>query len=163
VYRVTAPASLAEIRSDDRSYPRSLLQRCETALVLFAAGFHGLNDGVFLADAGIRATCVDTDAEKLNEMLRIYPDDWTFVVADAYEYATVSGKWDLVSVDPYTNQFQRCADLVDAWCALARVAVVLGTGVGTKVDPPAGWEITETRFRTSYDGGTFWTVLERLP
>jgi hypothetical protein len=69
--------------------------------------------------------------------------------------------WGVVTLDPWTNQFQRCADNLQAWCWLARHAVVLGTGHSTDVTAPAGWRVADVRKRSEYDGGVFWTVLER--
>lgn len=159
--RLAAPLTLADVKSTDDAYPVHVLDGITDALVLFAAGFHGRNDCVWLARAGVRATCVDTDGKKLTEMVAIYPEDWTFITADVYRF-NVGRTWDLVSVDPYTTQFQECADRIDDWCELARRTVVIGTGVGTEVDPPAGWEITDVRARSGFQGGVFWTVLEKI-
>lgn len=143
-------------------YPVDSLVGCETALILFAAAFGGMNDAAWVADAGLRATCVDLDGEKLDEMRDNYPDDWGFVRTDAYHYPAVAGPtWDVVSCDPFTNEFQRCADNIEAWCRLARHVVILGTGTHTVVEPPAGWKITSKIKRTDYAGGVWWTTLER--
>ena len=54
------------------------------------------------------------DAERLFEMAAIYPDEWTFVCDDVFDYARrryAEGRtYDLVSLDPPTNLFERCAD-----------------------------------------------------
>lgn len=142
-------------------YPRHVLDGCETALVLFAAAFHGQQDAVWMADAGLKATCVDVDAARLNEMAVAYPDGWEYVVGDAFEYAMLTERrWDVVSVDCPTNLFGRCAEMLPVWCLLAGRAVVLGTGVGTEVDPPGGWRITGTVPRSQFQGGVYWTVIE---
>jgi hypothetical protein len=67
-----------------------------------------------------------------------------------------------VSCDPFTNQFTACADHIETWCRLARHVVILGTGTDTIVNPPAGWEITQTIKRSEYAGGVYWTCLERV-
>jgi hypothetical protein len=146
----------------DQSYPTHLLPDCETALVLFAAAWHGRQDAVFCADAGLTATCVDLDDLRLDEMARLYPDDWTFVCADACDFAEqTSGQWDIVSLDCFTNDFRRCAELLPLWCDLARKVVVLGTGPGVALSVPDGWRLSGLRHRSDFAGGVYWAVLER--
>src|SRR4051812_16962494 len=113
-------------------YPLWALEGCETALIVFASEFGGMNDAAWVVDAGVRATCVDINADKLNAMRENYPDDWSFVCQDAYEFAALTdGRWDVVSLDPFTNHFDRCADNIKVWCKLARRAVIIGTGTDT--------------------------------
>lgn len=162
---VTAPATLDEIRylNAGAVFPGPLLKDCDTALVMFAAGFYGMQDAYWIADAGLTATCVDADGDKLEAMRRLYPDDWRFVRHDVYTFPDgepEGSQWDVVSLDPWTNEFSRCAEYVDLWCSLARRFVFLGTGLSTKVEPPVGWRIRDVMKRTDYDGGVFWTVLE---
>ena len=94
----------------------------------------------------------------------MYPDDWTFVRADIYGYAArqaVFGyRYDLVTLDPPTDQFQRCADHLELWCQLARRLVVVGTGRDTTTITPPGWTITDYTQRSDFHGGVYWTVLE---
>jgi hypothetical protein len=143
-------------------FPVAALEDCETALILFAAAFHGRQDAIWMADEGLTGTCVDSDAEKLGAMVLAYPQGWEYVVGDAYVYAQQTRRrWDVVSVDAYTNQFQRAADQLELWCSRANRSVILGTGVATKVEPPAGWQVTDVLQRSMYQGGVFWTVLER--
>lgn len=153
------------VRAIDNSYPVDVLEDCETALVLFAAGFHGAQDGIFIADAGLTATCVDVRPERLNDMAAVYPSSWEFVVADAYVYAAECAaapyKWDVLSIDCPSDAFDRCATMVDTWCDLARRAVILGSGPTTIVDPPYGWEVTDKRYRSGFRGGVYWTVIEK--
>lgn len=149
--------------TDDMNFPHAILAGCETALVVFAAHFRGVQDAYWIAEAGLTATCVDMDRQKLEDMEPMYPSDWEFVEADAYEWAVQPGRqWDVVTLDPWSGQFQRCADNISAWCRLARHAVVLGTGLSTDVEAPTGWTVTDRRRRSDYDGGVFWTVLERV-
>ncbi len=140
-------------------YPRHVLEGCESALVLFAAAFHGRQDAIWMAEAGIRAWCVDTDREKLAEMEALYPDDWEFIVGDAFHVHPALDAFDVVSLDPFTNLIQECADLLPVWCHLARRAVVLGTMGDTSFVSPAGWRVVEEVPRSSFNGGVFWTVL----
>lgn len=163
--RVT-PASLDEIRADALPdlYPTRLLHGCETALILFAAGFYGRQDGIFIADAGLTATCVDLDGGLLNGMRVVYPAGWEFVEADVYEFSrrptTAGRRWDIVSIDCPSNEFDRCAGLVHVWCSFATKAVVLGTASDTEVRPPARWRVRAKRRRSDFAGGTYWTILE---
>jgi hypothetical protein len=133
-------------------------------LVLFAAAFGGAQDAAFIRDAGLRGTCVDNDVERLGQMADEFPAGWEFVPDDVFEFAETAflegWQWDVVSLDPFTNLMARCAAELDTWCALARRAVILGGG-REKLRPPAGWRVTERLQRSSFNGGTFWTVLER--
>ncbi len=142
-------------------FPRHVLGGCESALVLFAAAFYGRQDAVWMADAGLTATCVDTDSGRLEEMRGMYPDGWEYVTGDAFEFAANAAgrEWDVVSLDPFTNLIQECADLLPVWCHLARRAVVLGTMGYTSFVSPAGWRVVEEVPRSSFNGGVFWTVL----
>lgn len=143
-------------------YPRHLLPGCESALVLFAAAWHGKQDAVWMAEAGLAATCVDVDAAKLDEMAGAYPDGWEYVVSDVFEYVLrTERKWDVVSIDCPTNLFERCAELLPLWCRVARKAVVLGCGAGTMVVVPEGWSTGARLHRSNFNGGVCWAVLER--
>lgn len=143
-------------------YPRHLLVGCESALVLFAAAFHGQQDAVWMAEAGLRATCVDIDEERLGEMEAAYPSSWEFVPGDVFEFATAAEcQWDVVSVDCPTNLFYRCAEFLPVWCLLARHSVILGCN-NRYLDVPVGWRETERRHRSNFLlGGVYWAVLER--
>jgi hypothetical protein len=160
------PLTFEQLRDPGTSnlFPRHLLRHGDTALVLFAAGFHGRQDAFWIAEAGMTATCVDLDKIRLHDMAAVYPPAWEFVVGDAFafveECAAEPHRWDVVTVDCWSNQFDACAAAAELWCSVARSAVVLGTGRGTVVVPPDGWEISEVRHRSTYDGGVFWTVLE---
>src|SRR5690242_14568719 len=114
--------------SDDVDYPVRVLEGCTSALVLFAAAFGGRQDAAHIRDAGLTATCVDTDPVALAGMERDYPADWTFVVGDALDDQRYDdGSFDLVSVDPFTGTaMDRSAERIAEWCRIARRAVVLG-------------------------------------
>jgi hypothetical protein len=160
---MTAPATLEELRDEQagRAFPRALLRRCNTALVLFAAGFYGRQDAFWVADAGLRATCVDNDQAFLGRMQKVYPNTWEFTQADAFFYATYTDRrWDLVTVDCPSNLFDRCASEMETWCRIADTAVVLGTGKDTVVETPPGWRFVGRRHRSDFVGGVYWTILE---
>jgi hypothetical protein len=149
---------------NQQSFPAHLLEGLETALVLFSSAFNGAQDAVWIMDAGLTATCVDIDQEALDRMQGLYPVDWEFVNADAFQFCEEGlGRWDIVTVDCPSGAFAKCSGLVGLWCNCARRYVILGTGIRTEVEPPDGWEIIEKRRRSSYDGGVYWTVLERRP
>ncbi len=156
--------TLEQVRDDGsgESYPRLELEGCRTALVLFAAAFYGRQDAYWLADAGLRATCVDIDLARLQKMQRIYPADWHWVVGDAYAYAgdrwRRGARYDVVSLDPNTNQFDHCAEMLAMWCTLARRLVVLGAAADTYMRVPDGWELVDMRKRSRFQGGVYWAV-----
>lgn len=160
------PRTLADVRDPDgdTSYPVDVLAEARSALVLFAARWYGRQDAIHVADAGVRGTCVDVDAERLREMAAVYPSAWEFVRDDAYEFGAAAAgveTWDVVSLDPFSEQFERCSALVDLWCSLANRAVVLGAGMDTVTEAPRGWRVAERRRRSSWGGGVYWVVLER--
>jgi len=159
---VTVPASLEDLVDlhSGASYP-AIPHGCETALILFSAHWHGRQDAYWILQAGLVGWCVDKNERRLREMAAIYPDSWQFVPSDVYEFAeAATHTWDVVSLDPWTNQFQECADRLPLWCSLANRMVILGTGHDTSVKPPGGWRLTDFRKRSDYNGGVFWTVLE---
>lgn len=160
-----AGLTLEEIRSepDGIAYPREILSECGDALVLFAAGFLGRQDAFWIADAGLTAVCVDARLKPLHEMAAVYPADWQFVIGDVYELAAFDAlaTADLVSIDCPSGHFDRCADMVAVWCALARRYVVLGTSLDIELELPDGWVEVERRYRSDFAGGTYWAVLKR--
>lgn len=140
-------------------YPVWALKGCNTALIVFASEFGGMNDAAWIAEAGLTATCVDINADKLEAMKPNYPDDWSYICTDAYTLPS-SLRYDVVSLDPFTNHFQKCADNIDLWCSIARRAVIIGTGTDTVIKSPQGWIQTDCVKRTDYQGGVYWNVLE---
>ena len=159
-----APTTLEDVRDryGREIFPTWVLDDCKRALILFAAGFHGKQDAFWIAEAGIRATCVDTDVKRLREMIPLYPKTWTFRNMDAYEYArTCAPGYDLVTLDPWSGQMQDVADALPLWCKAAGKTVVLGTLHNTSVEAPDGWGIAERLYRSSNFGGVYWTVLTR--
>lgn len=158
---VTDRPTIEQIATEAMAYPDHVLEGCETGLALFSAAFLGRNDVVHLAIADLKVTCVDNNPTLLDEMRKVYPDDWEFVEADAYQFAETSKeKWDVVTVDPWTNQFQKVADNVALWCKLGRKVVVIGTGTHTVLTAPEPWALVQRVFRSDYAGGVYWDVLQ---
>jgi hypothetical protein len=160
---VVGVVTLDQIREPaaGKLYPRHVLVGCADALVLFAAAFHGKQDAIWMADAGLTATCVDLDGERLEEMRAVYPDGWRFEQADVFSYAVrTPDKFDVVSIDCPTNLFEDCAELLPLWCRIARKAVVLGCALKTPYEIPSGWRQTDLLFRSNFQGGTYWRVFE---
>lgn len=171
--RVTAvalawPRSIDDVRTrgEGSVFPTHVLEGRSSALVLFAAAFGGAQDALFVLDAGLAAVCVDTDRDALNRMRAAYPKDWGFVHMDAWKYARAAvehgNKFDVVTADCPTNLFEEVDHDVGLWCALARHAVVLGSGTcGMSARLSAGWKWTGCVRRSSFRGGVWWSVLER--
>jgi hypothetical protein len=113
----------------------------------------------------MQATCVDLNATRLEEMQRIYPQDWKFQDWDAFTFRDASihnnRKWDVVTADPYTGDAMgRCHAELAAWCKLATKAVVMGSTVKQVIErAPVGWKISDRVYRGDYEGGVYWTVL----
>lgn len=111
------------------TYPTDLLPQSRSALLLFCAGFHGRNDGIWIHTAGITdVTGVDHDATRIAETQEIYPG-WKLLTADVYQWTRDPAPrrtWDTVSVDPQTNQADQCLAWLPEWCNLANQTVILG-------------------------------------
>jgi hypothetical protein len=151
-------------------YPNaSRLKRegCETALCLFSAEWLGRQDVYWLAKAGIDVTCIDLNGEKLERMEQMYPEGFKYIQGDAYDFAEMAleqrQEWDVVTLDPWTGQFDQCAKLIDTWTKLARKVVILGHGNYRLSAPeaPEGWKHTLTIKRSDFKGGINWLVYER--
>ncbi len=148
--------------TNNNVFPVDALEGSTTALVLFAAAFGGRQDAWFIADAGMRATCVDIQLKPLLEMRHKFPEHWDFVVFDAYDFPQHTRKlWDVVTADVATNDFDRAAAMIEDWCGLARRTVILGTGEHTQLEVPEGWKLVERLHRSDYAGGVYWAVLQR--
>jgi hypothetical protein len=168
VATVTAP-TFADIENlyCGTVYPNLEEYAGDTALCLFCAEWLGMQDAYWVAKAGLIGTCVDVQGEKLEQMREVYPEGWEFVEADVYAYAHAAVReemwWDVVTLDPWTGQFDQCAKLIDTWSALARKVVVLGHGNYRLTPPeaPEGWELSETIKRSDYKGGIYWLVFKR--
>lgn len=159
------PHALHEIdNSTSDTFPVDVLYGCKNALALFSAGFYGANDVIWMARANIPTVCVDLDVEKLDAMEDVYPRSWEFVLDDVFRYVKKTKRtWDLVTADPWTQQFQLVADIVPALCKLSKRAVVVGCGSQTLIEPPAGWTLGPLVWRSDYvPGGVHWAVLERM-
>jgi hypothetical protein len=154
--------TLEHVAMEARPYPTYLLETAETGLCLFSAAFMGHNDVVHFALEDVRTTCVDVDAEKLDAMAALYPDDWAFVCADAWEFAKDAAengvRWDVVSVDTFRgNATERSLANLDVWCAIADKAVVATLEDGQTHEVPEGW--SAQLFRRNSE--VFWLVLTR--
>lgn len=152
--------SLEGLRKRAGPYPTDLLEGCGAALLLFGAGFLGMNDGIHIADAGMYAVVVDIDRHKLEAMQRIYPSDWAFIEADAWECAEhLDSKFDVVSVDNYTGDSERpVLESLHLWCSLAiKLVTVTKTAKNLPHTIPYGWQPSLVQ-RSSRAN---WLVLER--
>ena len=140
---------------------------CETALCLFSAAWHGRQDAYWIAKYGMRATCVDLDRGRLDEMREVYPRDWAFNREDVFvwtqRHQEVGSRWDVITLDPFTNLFERCADMLPTWCELANRVVVLGHGNYRLKEPPApeGWSQVSRVRRSDFKGGIYWLTYAR--
>lgn len=156
-------AALTAVKTAAGPYPTRLLEREGSALLLFGAAFLGANDGIHIRDAGMYATVVDTDEQRLAEMRELYPATWVFVHDDAIEYAARARdkSFDIVSVDCYTGNASRlCLSMAPEWARLARRVVVVTAGRGDLDEPfapPDGWRSWVMR-RTPL---AQWLVMER--
>jgi extradiol dioxygenase family protein len=155
-------ATLEHVAQERRPYPTELLEGAETALCMFSAAFLGHNAEIHFAEAGIKTTCVDIDGPRLDEMKQLYPDDWQFVLEDAWQFAeraaSVDVKWDIVSVDTFRgNATERSLTTLELWCSIANKAVLATLEIGQTYDTPEGWQADT--FQRNRE--VFWLVLTR--
>lgn len=135
---------------------------CKTALCIFSAEWLGIQDAYWIAKAGLIGECVDLKGHLLDEMRELYPKDWQFHERDAYEFAEEAvedgRQWDVLTLDPWCGQFDRCANLMEMWTTLARKVVILGHGYYrlAEPEPPLGWNLEQKIFRTDFRGGVYW-------
>lgn len=159
---IERPATFQDLRQQARAgYPSHLLPHHGTGLAIFSAGFWGWNDVIHLANADMTVTCVDTDQEKLWEMADLYPDGWSFYCMDAWEFARDNSgleRWDVVTVDPWTQTITEALESLPLWCELADQFVTIGCFMNeTTPPPPEGWRGSVLP-RNAKVG---WLVLER--
>lgn len=138
------PSSLSDVLRRAGEFPRHLLPHGGTALAFFSAGFWGWNDVIYLQQADMTATCVDTDKDKLWQMAELYPEGWSFHVDDAWHYAECAASegltWDVVTIDPWTQTIPKALEDLPLWCSLANDLVVIGCFIGEDNPPiPDGW------------------------
>jgi hypothetical protein len=158
---ITRPANLMEIRREARRYPAYLLPHGGTGLALFSAGFWGWNDVIHMVRANMRVSCVDTDQDKLWQMAELYPEGWSFYAMDAWEFArgyAGAERWDVVTVDPWTQTIPAALETLPLWCELAERLVTVGCMMDDPLPPiPDGWE--SSVFPRNSNVG--WLVLRR--
>lgn len=138
------PGSLVEILRRAGEFPRHLLPRGGSALAFFSGGFWGWNDVIYLQQADMTVTCVDTNKDRLWEMARLYPGGWSFCVDDAWEFARehAGEEWDVVTVDPWSQTILTALEDLPLWCSLAKQLVVIGCLMDEPTpEPPDGWKV----------------------
>lgn len=142
---VLAPP-LDKVSREARPYPADMLPVGGTGLCLFAAAFLGVNDAVHMARKDMTVTCVDRDGSRIADMVDLYPEQWTFYVMDAWDFADRAAgqerQWDVVSVDTFTGDAtDRSLESLELWCSLATKAVTATTTrhQGLDVVAPDGW------------------------
>ena len=166
---VAPPATLQDIENlyCGTVYPGpQFFEGCDTCLCLFSAEWLGMQDAYWIAKHGMTGTCVDLQGDKLAQMRELYPEGWKFHEDDAYGFAELAvelgWQWDALTLDPWTGQFQKCADLLPTWTTLARKTVVLGHGNYRlhRPEAPEGWAMTQEIKRSDYKGGIYWLVFQ---
>lgn len=161
------PVGGCELDAESMTYPRHLLAECASALLLFCSGRMGAADGHWVRDERlIDVTAVDWDEKTLEPFRAAYPDEWTYVQADAFAWAATAGRrWDLVSADVPSQYADRLDETLPMWCERAELFVTV-TMMGDKPLPrvPAGWRIRETIWRSTWNfSDYYWLVLAREP
>lgn len=123
--------NLSDIKPN--TFPKDLLQDCESGLCLFGAGFYGANDAIHMFKAGMRdVTIMDTDRQKIAAMVKMYPHEWYFLGHDVFDwlesivdYYKDPYLWDIVVVDPPLSLIHDVCANLDKFLALASKYLVL--------------------------------------
>lgn len=176
--------TLADVRASASkgAFPTERLAGLRTAGAFFCAAFLGRQDVIHLSDAGLNVEAFDTDAPLVAKMEAIYPGQVHVHVADAFavaaNYARIGIKYDVVTVDPWTNMVTQALDVLPTWCALARRLVLVNVTAPwfrerglepnevvfqlwiDRTFPDLSWRIVELRKRSDHVGGVYWAVLE---
>ena len=145
-----------------RPYPADMLPPGGSGLLLFAAGFLGVNDAIHFARRRMVCMCVDTNQARLAAMRLLYPHNWAFTAADAWQFAEAAkadgAGWDVVSVDTFTGDAtDRSLETLDLWCSLARHAVTATVMYGHDYTAPDGW----SSYLFPRSDRAAWLVLQR--
>lgn len=140
-------------------YP-DIPEEARTGLCLFGAAFNGANDAAFMLDADLTVTVVDTDAAALTEMEKHYPSDWKFVCCDAFRFARDAGtrgaRWDVVSVDPFTNLMSA---VVRRWALFDKLTTMMLV-IGARPDDDLKY-LPDVAQEMKRSGIASWLVLRR--
>lgn len=177
-----APNSLDEVRAaaDPASFPMQVLAGHPRTVSFFSAAFHGRNDCIHLADAGVTdALLVDIDETKLGQMRALYPPTWRYAAGDAYvvaESLRAAGEtFDLVVVDAWQSDAARALDALPVWLRLSRQRVLVtlprawldARGLAAEAGAVETWlrghgcdvRVASLHFRADWTGGVWWLVV----
>jgi len=151
-----------DLNREARPFPSYLLSSHSTALALFAAGFHGVNDCIHFARRNMACSCVDINADRLWEMATIYPEGWAYYAEDAWEFAermAADGRqWDVVTVDCFFDDAtEKVWDSLELWLSLTCEALLITARPYTELDVPEGW----SSFYYPRGDMVGWLVLQR--
>lgn len=160
-----------ELDIESYAFPTSLLDGCESALLLFASGRMGAADGYWLQEAGIDDVwCVDHDPATLVPFAAAYPAEWRYLEADAFAFFP-DRVFDLVSVDAPSQFAPHLLTWLPRWCGFASRFVTatvfrhcfIGEPSLDELEPaPDGWRYRDLIHRSEFRGGVYWLVMERV-
>ena len=90
------------------NFPVELLDGAETVICFFSTQFQGQNDVRHVHQQGIKkVVLVDIDDGGMEEMKKIYPEEWEYIVGDAFEVVQkmneTGRKFDVVIADPFLS------------------------------------------------------------
>jgi hypothetical protein len=141
---IAKPETFDNLNRNAQPYPAFLLPDEGSALCLFAAGFWGWNDAIHMVRKGLTCDFVDTDGNKLWEMLTLMPEGHAFHVEDSWAFASRAAhdgrEWDVVSVDPFMGDAaERSWETLYLWLMIARKMVTLTVKTDTQLNVPEEW------------------------
>lgn len=96
-------------KTGGREFPTHVLENAKSAAAFYTAALMGVRDIIHLNDHQIPdVTLVDLDAEKIEEMKKVYPSGWDYVVDDAHKvmkrFREEGRKFDVLVLDPWTHR-----------------------------------------------------------
>lgn len=177
--------TLAELRAaaNPETFPVDLVRGSADGIAFYAAGFLGRNDVIHLASIPF-VVLVDTDETKLMEMHAVYPERWAYHAGNARDFAQKLAddgeSFDVVTVDPWSNDTTMVLNDLPLWLSLAKRALVIATcfpwfeskGLGASLEDVNRWiarshwggkklpAASRLVWRSSYRGGVWWIVFD---
>ncbi|HTV71951.1 MAG TPA: hypothetical protein VMF90_25750 [Rhizobiaceae bacterium] len=168
-------------KTDNREFPEFVLQDSTSAAAFYTAALLGVRDVIHLNNHGIHdVTLVDLDPEKTEEMRKVYPASWDYVIDDAYKvmdrFRAEGRRFDVILLDPWTHRQRSDMNRLGTLLDIANRYVVISLSansyfrqaqVSTEpedliehlqgLDPRIA--TVDVRWCTNFDGGMYWVTI----
>jgi hypothetical protein len=168
--------------SANKAFPEHVLDGARSGACLFCAALMGQRDVIHFHRRGIDAvTLVDHDGDMMAELQKAYPESWTYLTGDAFDFidsASAEGReFDVVTLDPWVYLQQRTIGHLRQLISLANNHVVISLTdthffrrnhvaptadavfrYFNSLDPRV--RAAEVLLSTPHAGGLYWCVLD---